>query len=150
LIIQGFFFAYICCIEQKDFVYYIHCLLKLEIMSIINSDGLNTNWQLNVLRGLQGIIDELNGTVNVNVTTASAGLSRIPILLRSTGYGIIIPVVYSISVSNVGTANGTFIGGIVKPGETLNFDAGALNNFYSGGMITFDGTGTELVIIYNK
>jgi hypothetical protein len=35
-------------------------------MSIINSDGLNTNWQLNVLKGLQGIIDELNSTINVN------------------------------------------------------------------------------------
>ena len=28
-------------------------------MSIINSDGLNTNWQLNVLRGLQAIADEV-------------------------------------------------------------------------------------------
>jgi hypothetical protein len=118
-------------------------------MSIINSDGLNTNWQLNVLRGLQGIIDELNGTVNVNATIVSSGLPRLPILLRSTGYGIIMPVVYSISISNVGAANGTFLGGIIKPGETLNFDAGALNNFYAGGTITFDGTGTELVIIYN-
>lgn len=35
-------------------------------MSIINSDGLNTNWQLNVLRGLQGVIDELNSTININ------------------------------------------------------------------------------------
>lgn len=35
-------------------------------MSIINSDGLNTNWQLNVLKGLQGIIDELSSTINVN------------------------------------------------------------------------------------
>lgn len=28
-------------------------------MSIINSDGLNANWQLNVLRGLQGTVDQL-------------------------------------------------------------------------------------------
>jgi hypothetical protein len=34
-------------------------------MSIINSDGLNTNWQLNVLRGLQGILDEAK-LININ------------------------------------------------------------------------------------
>lgn len=35
-------------------------------MSIINSDGLNTNWQLNVLKGLQGVIEQLTKTINIS------------------------------------------------------------------------------------
>ena len=87
--------------------------------------------------------------VKVNSITRDTGATRVPVLIRVTTSGTIAPVVYSISVSNVGAANGTFLGGTIKPGETLNFDAGALNNFYAAGTIAYNGTGTELVIIYN-
>lgn len=76
--------------------------------------------------------------------------TRTPVLLRATGSGTIAPLVYDFSVSNVGSANGTVLGGTIKPGETLNFGAGALNNSYAAGTIAYDGTGTELVIIYNS
>jgi hypothetical protein len=39
---------------------------------------------------------------------------------------------------------------VIKPGETLNFGAGSLNNYYAASTIAYDGTGTELVIIYNS
>jgi hypothetical protein len=87
--------------------------------------------------------------VKMNSLGTATGTTRVPVLIRVTTSGTIAPIVYSISVSNVGTANGTFLGGTIKAGETLNFDAGALNNFYAAGTITYNGTGTELVIIYN-
>lgn len=78
------------------------------------------------------------------------GVERTPNLLRSTGVGSL-PAgnVYSFSVYNGGAANGTVLGGVIKPGETFNFDAGGINNYFNGAAITFDGTGTELVLIYN-
>lgn len=122
-------------------------------MSIINSDGLNTNWQLNVLRGLQAIADQLNG-INVDTDDLELLLAskvRIPNIIRHSGPsgGTIAVKVYDFSVANVGTANGTILGQTIKPGETLNFSAGAMNNFYAAGTITYNGNGTELVIIYN-
>lgn len=87
--------------------------------------------------------------VKMNSIGSTTGATRVPVLIRVTTSGTIAPIVYSISVSNVGTANGTFLGGTIKAGETLNFDAGALNNFYAAGTIAYNGTGTELVIIYN-
>lgn len=84
------------------------------------------------------------------IVTNTSSVTRTPVLIRVTGAGTIAPKVYDFSVSNVGTANGTIIGGTIKPGETLNFGAGALNNSYAAGTIAYDGTGTELVIIYNS
>lgn len=122
-------------------------------MSIINSDGFNTNWQLNVLRGLQAVTDQLTG-INIDTDDLELLLAskvRVPNIIRHTGpsAGTINVKVYDFSVANVGTANGTILGQTIKPGETLNFSAGAMNNFYAAGTITYNGTGTELVIIYN-
>lgn len=80
----------------------------------------------------------------------TTSVTRTPVLLRVTGAGTIAPLVYDFSVSNVGSANGSILGGTIKPGETLNFGAGALNNSYAAATISYDGTGTELVIIYNS
>jgi hypothetical protein len=76
-------------------------------------------------------------------------LERTPNLLRATGAGSLSGNIYSFSVYNGGAANGDVLGGVIKPGETFNFDAGGVNNFFDGSNISYDGTGTELVIIYN-
>lgn len=55
--------------------------------------------------------------------------------------------VKSCSISNVGEANGAVLGAILKPGETVNF-AAPLN--YTIPTITYNGTGTELLIITVK
>ena len=132
--------------------------------------GNNFPYQYKVLSGLQGIINAVNagggggGSVTIagplGQTTMSAslpvtiasdqtGAARIPVFLRSSGSGTITDVAYSLSVSNVGAANGTFLGVIIKPGETLNFGADALNNYYPANTFTYNGSGTELIIIYN-
>lgn len=85
-----------------------------------------------------------------SIDTKLTSVVRTPNILRATSSGTIAPVVYDFSVSNVGSANGTILGATIKPGETLNFGAGALNNSYAAGTISYNGTGTELVIIYNS
>lgn len=53
----------------------------------------------------------------------------------------------SLSISNVGTATGTVNDVDLKKGETINFDAGAMNNVFST-EFDLDATGTEFLIIY--
>ena len=121
--------------------------------------GNNFPWQLKVLTGLQCICDELKAinidtseieTLLEEINDHTSPFSRTPNLIRVSGAGSIAVNAYSVSVANVGAANGFILGGVIKPGEILNFDAGALNNFYTSGTFTYDGTGTELVIIYNS
>ena len=121
--------------------------------------GTDFPWQLKMLLGQQAAVHLLAaivaGTVDVepylidlvNNTTAS---QRVPNLVRATGAGTIASLTYDFSVSNVGAGNGTILGGTIKPGETLNFAAGALGNYYAANSISYNGTGTELVIIYNS
>lgn len=85
-----------------------------------------------------------------NIDTKLTSVTRTPGIIRTVGpAGTIAPLVYDFSVSNVGSGNGLILGVTIKPGETLNFTAGALNNSYAANTITYNGTGTELVIIYN-
>ena len=77
------------------------------------------------------------------------GVQRTPTFLRPTGAnGTIALGTFSMSFASVGTAN-AIVGGIVlKPGETINFDAGAINNTLAA--VTYDTTtnaGAELIII---
>ena len=55
---------------------------------------------------------------------------------------------YSVSVANVGSADGDVLGGTnnIKPGEVLNFSADAINNYFNS--FAYDATGTEFIIIY--
>jgi len=130
----------------------------------------NFPWQLKMLQGLQGIIDELQGTLDVEIVAPlgqqimddsvsvviasdQAGVERTPNFLRPTGVAGTTPAgVFSASFASVGTANaivGTGAGTIIlKPGETVNFDGGSVNNTLSA--ITYDTTtaGAELIITY--
>ena len=83
------------------------------------------------------------------VNTQLTSVVRTPTFLRPTGVnGTIAAGTFSMSFASVGTGN-AIVGGIVlKPGETINFDAGALNNTL--GAVAYDTTtnaGAELIII---
>lgn len=130
------------------------------------NQGNNFPWQLKMLQGLQGIINELQGTLDVEivgplgqqvmadsvsvvVASDQVGVERTPNFLRPSGIFGNTPVgIFSVSFASVGTANATVGGMILKPGETLNLDAGAINNTL--GVIAYDTTlaGAELIIIY--
>lgn len=122
-------------------------------MSIINSDGLNANWQLNVLRGLQSIKDQL-----INAGTNSVSVTVVPHILISAGDSSTLITVKTTSVSfaSNGTAEAlvTFDGGAtivsLPIGTTVNMDApsGYAENLF--GYDTATNPGSSLIITYNE
>lgn len=126
-------------------------------MSIINSDGLNTNWQLNVLRGLQGINDQLATAASV-VPAPIVPITILPHILISAGESstLITVKTTSISFASNGTAEAlvTFDGGstiVSLPiGTTVNMDApsGYAENLF--GYDTATNPGSSLIITYNE
>lgn len=77
------------------------------------------------------------------------GVQRTPTFLRPTASnGTVAAGAFSVSFASVGTAN-AIVGGItLKPGETLNFDAGAINNTLASiAYNTTTNAGSELIII---
>ena len=83
------------------------------------------------------------------LVTNTTSANRTPNLIRPSGIFGNTPVgTYSVSFASVGTANATVGGMILKPGETVNFDGGAMNN--TVGVIAYDTTlaGAELIITY--
>lgn len=123
-------------------------------MSIINSDGLNTSWQFKMLTGLAKIdADALRSETllqQILAATSSGGTTpeaRTPTMFRTTSAAPAITTgKKSVSISNVGSANGTVLGAVLKPGESVNFDAGAVNNTL--GAIAYNATGTEFLVIH--
>lgn len=75
---------------------------------------------------------------------------------ESASSGIISAAVNSISFASVGTANAQISsnGGVdyvtLKPGETVSYSAGDINNYFSGSTFAFNTTlaNSELLIIY--
>jgi len=91
------------------------------------------------------------GSVSVTLANNQLGVARTPGILRPTAAGNVNSVAatfYSVSVANVGAANGSVLGGAsnIKPGEVLNFSADAVNNYFT--TFAYDATGTEFIIIY--
>jgi hypothetical protein len=87
-------------------------------------------------------------SISVAIASDQAGVQRTPTFLRPSGTsGTITAGKYSASFASVGTANATVGGITLKPGESLNFDAGAINNTLAA--ITYSTTtaGAELIII---
>jgi hypothetical protein len=129
--------------------------------------GSNFNYELKVLQGLQSIINNVLAGIDVTVVNpggagavniqdggnsitvdGGTGVQRTPSFLRPSGTsGTITAGKYSVSFASVGTANATVGGITLKPGESLNFDAGAINNTLAA--ITYSTTtaGAELIII---
>ena len=121
----------------------------------LKTDGLKGNnfpWQLKMLKGLQGII---NAIIAIPPTPA---LSKVPVIQRITGVTLGISVqIQSISIAcpatsstniNVSTDNGVNFTGLY-PGETVYYDAGALNNYFAANLFQIDTTaGGEALITY--
>jgi hypothetical protein len=106
---------------------------------------------LNVNASGQVAIQDGGNSITVDGGT---GLLRTTGILRPIGgpasnVNVVAPGgFYSVSVANVGAANGSILGGVanIKPGEVLNFSADAINNFFNS--FAYDATGTEFIIIY--
>ena len=95
-------------------------------------------------------------SISVALASDQLGIARTTGLLRPTGATAIgnvntVPAsgrIYSVSVANVGAANGSVLGGVgnIKPGEVLNFSADAVNNYFTS--FAYNATGTEFIIIF--
>ena len=87
-------------------------------------------------------------SISVALASDQVGVQRTPTFLRPAGTSGTIPAGrYSVSFASVGTANATVGGITLKPGESISFDAGAINNTLAA--ITYSTTtaGAELIII---
>jgi hypothetical protein len=91
------------------------------------------------------IINNLNGLVRQAFTRRVAGSTD-----------IISDIVYSISFASVGTGNALISSDegastlILKPGETISFNAGDINNYFKADLFKVDTTAlnAEVLIIY--
>ena len=92
----------------------------------------------------------MDEAVSVVIANDQEGIARTPGMLRPTTSGNVNAAstsLFSVSVANVGAANGTVLDSVtIKPGEVLNFSADAINNFFNS--FAYDATGTEFIIIY--
>ena len=119
---------------------------------VSNTTGLATEVTLGLLEAKDFATETTLLSVDSNVAqlvTNTTSANRTPNLIRPTGIAGNTPVgTYSVSFASVGTANATVGGMILKPGETVNFDGGAVNN--TVGVIAYDTTlaGAELIITY--
>ena len=83
------------------------------------------------------------------VETNTTGVARTPGIIRPTTAGNVNTAVltfYSVSVANVGLADGLVLSATIKPGEVLNFSGDALNNFFTS--FDYDATSTEFLITF--
>jgi hypothetical protein len=140
------------------------------------NQGNNLPFQWKVLQGLQSIISSTfnvaikaplgqqnndnsvstvlsNEQANVLINTAAKRFTATDD--NATSFS---NTIFSISFASVGTADAriSFDGGtlylILKPGETLNLDAGGVMNYYDGALITWDTTtnaGSSLLVAVN-
>ena len=101
-----------------------------------------TDQQKEVIAGIAADISQ----IEVN----TSGAARTPNAIRTSASGNVNTVAatfYSVSVANVGTADGTILGGtVLKSGEIINFDSGSLNNTFNS--FAYDATGTEFIITF--
>lgn len=91
----------------------------------------------------QYVLDNILTQVS-NLNAKFVSVSRTPTLVRSSTAGFISGGTRSVAVYNAGIANGIFLGAVIKPGERFSYNAGAEDDVLDP--ISFDGTGTELVI----
>lgn len=109
--------------------------LKLDFSLIENPVFSDLNDAVSTISGWRS--DATTGALDANSRSAN--------LIRETADGTISGA-YSASFANVGLADGIVGLAILKPGETVNFDAGAINNIIQS--IEYDATGTEFLIAY--
>lgn len=112
------------------------------------NQGNNFPWQFKMLLGLDKLLSAFvsggGGPDPVPYLSPKERTSEITRATNSTG--IIPGNIYSFSFANVGTSDVTLDGVLIKPGESVTFDAGDLNNTLINTM-PYDCTGGGEVLI---
>lgn len=81
---------------------------------------------------------DMANSVPVTIANDQEGIVVTPSLSRPTTSGTVTAGARSVSIANVGVEDGEVLGETLAPGETITFDAGAVNN--SLGAIAYDPT----------
>ena len=106
----------------------------------IGNDGINFPYQRSVLKLLGDIV---SNSIDIPSKT------RTPVFIRTSAVGSIAIEITSVSFSNVGAADAEVLGTVLKPTETINFNADeGINNKFAANSFTWDAVGSELIIIY--
>lgn len=103
--------------------------------------GNNFPFQLAVLQ----LLDQILAASGGGGGGCCPATPRVPSMIRSSAAGSVAAGKRSVSIYNAGPASGLVLGATLKSGETVNFDAGS--NLDTLGAISYDGTGTDLLII---
>jgi hypothetical protein len=130
--------------------------------------GNNFPYQLKVLQGLQCVCDQLK-ELNVDTTAIEATLQQIETnttgtlktpqyVVASNFAGTINVAVTSISFANNSSVDADItVDGVnynvLPAGVTVNFDAGAIGNYYAANTFAYDTLsypGSSIIIIYNE
>jgi hypothetical protein len=93
--------------------------------------------------------EPMANSLSVTLASDQQGIERTPGIIRTTASGDVntaAATFFSVSVANVGLADGTVLGAAIRPGEILNFSADAVNNYFTS--FAYDATGTEFVITF--
>lgn len=105
--------------------------------------------------GAQNAVEQISVWIKQTVNVVLPTNARVPVIIRSTGAGTtVIPgVQFAVSFASTGTANATItvngVSVILKPGETISYEAGDPNIFIPGYFSYNTSTaGSELLIIY--
>ena len=125
--------------------------LRLYLVDITNQAA----WT-DTTTGAAQAVNDISSWISNAVVISSSGIQKKSQSIRVTTSSSIIEKVNSISFANVGSANATIssdsnISNItVKPGETISFYAGDINNFFAASNFYYNATtaGAELLIAY--
>lgn len=115
-------------------------------LALITSYTLNLVGMASSLTAIQGDTSSLP-----IIQTNTNPNARTPRFIRDIGNVSVLPQCYSASFASIGTADAIINGSPLSPGQSINFDAGSLNNYLIAGSFTADtlsNLGAELLITY--
>jgi hypothetical protein len=126
--------------------------LRLYLSDIDNQ----VTWTDNAL-GAQKAVNDISSWIAAAISPAFSGVTRQAFTRRVAGStDIISDIVYSISFASVGTGNALVSSdagsafSILKPGETISFNAGDINNYFEADRFIVNATAlnAEILIVY--
>ena len=112
----------------------------------LDSATLNALESITVQNGAGGSAVNIQDGGNT-ITVDSNAAVRTPTILRTTANSSVAAGAYSASFASVGTVDATVGGVTLKVGETINFDAGGINNTLASIAYDASAAGAELLII---
>lgn len=120
--------------------------LRLYLVDIDNQGS----WT-NTAAGAAQAVNDISSWMATASSLPITGVQKDPNFNRYSGTNSFIgPSVNRISFSSVGTANALINGVILKPGETINFEAGAPANYFPSNNFSVNTTtaGAEVIVLW--